>query len=174
MTDAQVVKAINEQINAELYSAYLYLAMSAQATSMGLGGVANWLFIQYEEETAHAQILYKYLTRVGAQIELKAIAQPPSEFGTLLEMFEQVLEHEKKVTAMIHNLVGLARKQNDFASENMLQWFVSEQVEEEESVNEILDQLRLSGGAGGGLLMIDRSLAARTFVPPSVLTAEAD
>jgi len=172
MTDANVAKAINEQINAELFSAYLYLAMSAKATAMGMPGVANWLFIQYQEETAHVQIFYKYLTRVGAPVVLKAIDQPPSEFGSALEIFEHVLSHEQKVTALIHNLVALARKHNDFAAENMLHWFVDEQVEEEENANDIIAQLKLAG-TGSGLFMIDRELAARTFVPPSPLAAAA-
>lgn len=168
MTDVNVAKAINEQINAELYSAYLYLAMSSKATEMGLAGVANWLFVQYQEETAHAQIFYKYLTRVAAPVELAAIAQPPREFGSALEIFEGVLEHERKVTALIHNLVALARRNNDFAAENMLQWFVNEQVEEEENANDILSQLKLAG-SGSGLFLIDRELGARTYVPPSPL-----
>ncbi len=172
MTDATVAKAINEQINAELYSAYLYLAMSAKATEMGIPGVANWLFIQYQEETAHAQIFYKYLTRVGAPVTLKAIDQPPCEFGSALEIFQKVLDHEHKVTALIHNLVGLARKHNDFAADNMLQWFVNEQVEEEENVNDIIAQLKLAG-SGSGLFMIDRELGARTYVPPSPLAGGA-
>jgi len=172
MTDAKVVKAINEQINAELYSAYLYLAMSAKATEMGLPGIANWLFIQYQEETAHAQIFYKYLTRVNAPVSLKAIDEPPSKFGSALEIFEQVLKHEQKVTSLIHGIVALARKGNDFAAENMLQWFVNEQVEEEENANDIIAKLKLASG-GNGLFMIDRELGTRTYVPPAPLAGGA-
>lgn len=172
MTDAKVVKALNEQINAELYSSYLYLAMSSKATELGLPGVANWLFIQYQEETAHAQIFFKYLARVGAPATLKAIDQPPGKFASALDIFQHVLEHEKKVTGMIHNLVALARKGNDFAAENMLQWFVNEQVEEEENANDIIAQLKLAGN-GSGLFMIDRELATRTYVPPAPLAAAA-
>ncbi len=168
MTDVNVAKAINDQINAELYSAYLYLAMSAQATEMGLSGVANWLFVQYQEETAHAQIFYKYLTRVGAPVALAAIEEPPHEFGSALDIFQGVLEHERKVTGLVHNLVALARRHNDFAAENMLQWFVNEQVEEEENATDILAQLKLAG-SGSGLFMIDRELGARTYVAPSPL-----
>lgn len=168
---ANVVKAFNEQINAELYSAYLYLAMSARAEELGMPGVAHWLFTQYQEETAHAQIFYKYLVRVGAKVTLAAIEQPPSKFGSAREIFDAVLVHEQKVTAMIHALVLLARKHCDFAAENMLRWFVDEQVEEEEGVNEILARLKLAGD-GHGIFMIDRELSARTFAVPAPLTGE--
>ncbi len=166
MSDPKVVKAINEQINAELYSAYLYWAMSACANDMGFPGMANWLYNQYQEETAHAQILYKFLTRVGAKVELTAIETPPADYTSPQEMFDEVLAHERKVTALIHKLVAIAREANDYAAENMLRWFVNEQVEEEETAGDIVAMLNLAK-SGNGLLMIDRDLAGRTFEPPT-------
>jgi len=164
MLKNNVTEALNSQINKEIYSAYLYLAMSAYSEAKGLKGFANWLYVQYQEEMTHAMKLYNYILEQGETVELRAVEQPPKEFGTPLEMFEQVLAHEKLVTKSINNLVELAEKEKDHATQIMLQWFVTEQIEEEANDNEIIDQLKLAGKEGGGLFMIDKELRARVFV----------
>ena len=170
MINDKMVSALNEQINAELYSAYLYLAMSAWASGAGLNGTANWLRVQYQEETAHALRIYDYVNSVDGRVELKAIDSPPAEFESVKAVYEAVLEHERKVTGLINELVNLAVEEKDHATRIFLQWFVSEQVEEEESANDILSQLKLAGGDGGGLFMIDKDLATRVFTPPAAAT----
>ena len=161
MLSEKMLKAINEQINKELYSAYLYLSMSADCESKCLGGFANWLKVQYNEETEHAMKLYKYVLEQGGKIELMAIDKPSSEFGTCLEMFQKVLEHEKFVTKSIHDLYALAIEEKDYASQIMLQWFVSEQVEEEAHATEIVERLKMAGNSVGALLMYDRAMGER-------------
>lgn len=173
MASTKMVKAINAQINAETYSAYLYLAMSAWAANAGLPGTAKWLFVQGQEELTHSWRFYLYLIKIGQPVVLEAIAKPPAVFKTAEGLFEEVLKHEKKVTALINDLVNLARADKDHATDVFLQWFVNEQVEEEENVNNILSQLRLAGDKGGGLFMIDKELAARAFVMPPDLAAAA-
>jgi len=167
MISKDMTKALNEQINKELYSAYLYMGMSAFAERKGMPGIANWLAIQTQEELSHVQKFYQYVLRQGATVELEMIDKPAFKGETALELFEQVLEHEKLITASINNLVDIAVKERDHATEVFLQWFVNEQVEEEENACGIIDQLKLAGGAGGGLFMIDRELAARVFTPPA-------
>lgn len=171
MISQKMTDALNDQINKELYSAYLYMSMAAYAEDAGLPGTANWLGIQAKEEMTHAEKFYGYLNSQGARVVLGAIDAPPSDFESPEAVFQQVLEHEQKVTASINELVNLAGAEKDHASGIFLQWFVSEQVEEEESANEILSRFKLAGGAGGGLFMIDRELAARQFTPPA---AEAE
>lgn len=166
MISEKTVEALNSQINAELFSAYLYLSMSAYSESVGLKGAANWFFVQAQEEMAHAQRFYNYVNSQGGRVILQAIEQPASEFNSLLHAFEETLEHEKKVTALINGLVDLASGESDHATAIMLQWFVSEQVEEEESAGEIIDRLRLAGETGAGLFMVDNELATRVFTPP--------
>jgi len=171
MISKDMTKALNEQINKELFSAYLYLDLSARAERSGMPGVANWFFIQNQEELTHAQMFYKYVLRQGATIDLAAIAKPAVKCKTALEMFEKTLEHEQIVTASINNLVDIAVKEKDHATEVFLQWFVNEQVEEEQNACAIIDQLKLAGPSGGGLFMIDRELAARVFVAPTAASA---
>ena len=171
MLSDRMEKAINKQINAEIYSAYLYLSMSAYAENAGLRGVAHWLFVQMQEEMTHAQRFYLYLIRVGARARLAAIEQPPAEFKTTLNVFEEVLKHERKVTASINALADLAIQDKDHATGVLLNWFVDEQVEEESNATEIIAKLKLAGGKGEGLFMIDKDLAARVFVPPPDLAA---
>jgi ferritin len=169
-----MTEALNKQINAELYSAYIYMAMSAQCSRDGLKGVANWFFCQTQEEMTHALRLYDYVNSVGEHALLAAIDGPPTEFESVNHMFQAALEHEQKVTTMINNLVDLARKENDHATEVFLQWFVNEQVEEEESVNEVLGQLKLAGSDGRAMLLVDRDLGARTFAMPPDLARGAE
>jgi len=159
--------ALNEQINKEIYSAYLYLSMSAHSTFVGLKGFANWFMVQYQEEMLHTMKIYDYINDQGGKVTLKDVAQPPTEFGSPLEMFEKTLEHEKFVTKRINNLFNLAIEEKDHASNIFLQWFVTEQIEEEANDNEIISKLKLVGKDGNGLFMIDRELAARVFTPPA-------
>ncbi|WP_290596293.1 MULTISPECIES: ferritin [unclassified Archaeoglobus] len=161
----KMVEALNEQINAEIYSAYLYLSMAAYFDSIGLKGFANWMRVQWQEELTHAMRLYDYVVERGGRVKLYAIEEPPSEWESPLTAFEHTYEHEVNVTKRIHELVELAMSEKDYATYNMLQWFVAEQVEEEANASEIVDKLRLIGDDGRGLLMLDTELGARRFVP---------
>ena len=167
MLSERMTEALNEQVNKEIYSAYLYLSMSAYSTFIGMKGFANWFMVQYQEEMVHAMKIYDYINDQGGQVKLLAVEQPPTEFGSPLEMFEKTLEHEKFVTKCINDLVDLAIKEKDHASNIFLQWFVTEQIEEEANDNEIISKLKLVGKDGKGLFMIDKELAARVFTPPA-------
>lgn len=153
--------ALNEQINKELYSAYLYLSMSAYCESEGLPGVATWMGVQAQEELGHAMRLFDHVNNRGARVVLKAIEMPPPVWKSPLKMFEQVLEHEQKVTGLINRLYGLAMSENDYATQMELQWFITEQVEEEDSAGQIVNQLKMVGDQPIGLLMLDKQLGAR-------------
>ncbi len=171
MLSRKMVAALNKQINNELYSAYLYLSMSAHSTFIGLKGFANWFMVQYQEEMVHAMKIYDYINDQGGRVKLMAIAQPPTEFGAPLDMFEKTLEHEKFITKCINDLVNLAIKEKDHATNIFLQWYVTEQIEEEANDNEIISKLKLVGKEGNGLFMIDKELAARVFTPPTTSKA---
>ncbi len=164
MMKEKMLNAINEQINKELYSSYLYLSMSAYAMSVGLPGIANWMKIQAQEELTHANKFLDYIHERNGRVMLKAIDAVPVEFGNVIEMFRKVLEHEQYVTESINNLMDISIELSDHATRSMLMWFVDEQVEEEASVQEIIDQLNLVEGKGQGLFMIDKDLATRVFV----------
>ncbi|MGB9668875.1 MAG: ferritin [Anaerolineales bacterium] len=161
MISKSMQDAINEQIKNELYSAYLYLSMSAHFESLNLEGFAKWLRVQAKEELGHAMKFYDYVFERGGQVSLKAIDQPPSEWKTYLEVFEQVLEHEQKVTAMINKLYEQALKENDYPSQIMLQWFINEQVEEEKNAAQIIDRLKMIDARGTAVLMLDHDLGKR-------------
>jgi len=167
MITKKMADSLNEQINKEIYSAYLYLSMSAYTDHKGLKGFANWYFVQFQEEMYHAMKIYRYLQDQGAVIKLKAIDQPPTEFGDVLEIVEKTLSHEKMVTGLINKLIETAVEEKDYATQAFLQWFVTEQVEEESNVSEILDKLKLAGNQGNGLFMIDKELASRVYTPPA-------
>jgi ferritin len=152
---------LNEQINAELYSAYLYLSMSAYCEAKNLPGFAHWMRKQAQEEVGHAMRIFTFVNDRQGRVTLQAVAQPPSDFGSAVQVFEAVLEHERKVTKMIHELYALAVKEADFAAQAFLQWFVTEQVEEEKTANEILEALRMVGDKGQAVFMLDRQLAQR-------------
>ena len=153
--------AFNEQIKNEFYSAYLYLSMSANFQTKGLPGFAQWLHVQFNEEQGHALKFYAYVHDRGGQVELKAIPQPASDWATSLKAFEEVLAHEEKVTAMINKLYALAVKENDYASQVMLQWFINEQVEEEKNANEIIASLKRIEAHETAVLMLDHQLGKR-------------
>jgi ferritin len=161
MLNQSVQDAMNEQIKNELYSAYFYLAMAAYFESTNFRGFARWMEQQAKEEQSHAMKLYGFINERGGRVELQAIDQPPMQFESPLDVFEKVLAHEQHVTALIHNLYAVAMTQNDYASQIFLQWFVSEQVEEEANATEIVEQLKLVGDRGHALLMMDRALGQR-------------
>ncbi len=156
MFNDKLKKAINDQINKEFYSSYLYLAMAAHFDSKALPGFGQWMKVQAAEEWTHGMKFYEYLYEVGSEVELKAIEAPPVKFGSAKEIFQQVLEHEKLVTASINAIYDLAKKENDPKTELMLHWFINEQVEEEKNARDILDQLEMGGGNSFGLMFMDK------------------
>ena len=161
MLSETMQKVINEQIKHELYSAYLYLAMSAHFEIAGFPGFAKWTRIQAQEETEHAMKFFDYVNDCSGRVVLQAIDQPPVEFGTPLQVFEAILEHEKKVTSLIHKLYAAAVKENDYATQVMLHWFIDEQVEEEKNASAIVDQLKMVGDHPGILINIDQHVGKR-------------
>jgi len=163
MISKKMQNAINGQINAELYSAYLYLSMSADFSSKNLPGFANWMKIQAQEELGHAMKLYNFIEERLGRVTLKAIDAPATQWDSPLAAFEQALKHEQKVTGLINKLVDQTIAENDHAARGFLQWFVDEQVEEEASADAIVQQLKLMKGAPGGLFMLDKELGRRTF-----------
>jgi len=161
MMSDKMQAAINKQINAELYSGYLYLSMASQFGSMSLPGFAHWMRAQAQEELFHAMKFFDYVCERGGVVTLQAIEGPPTEWESSLAMFEAAYEHEQKVTGMINDLVDLAIETKDHASNNFLQWYVAEQVEEEASADEVVQKLKLAGSEGGGLFMLDREMGQR-------------
>lgn len=173
MVSPKIQDAINAQINAEFWSAYLYLSMAMNFEADGKAGIANWFRIQFKEEQAHAEIFINYLISRGGRVELKAIDAVETEWPSPIAAFEATLEHEKKVTAMINNLYALAEAEHDYATRGKLDWFVSEQVEEEETALNLIDRLKLIGDNGLALYMLDQELAQRVYNVPSPLAAKA-
>ncbi len=167
MLSERMMKALNKQLNAELYSAYLYLSMAAYFESKNLKGFANWMRVQAQEELTHAMKFFDYINERRGRVYLEAIEKPPTEWKSPLDVFEATYEHEVKVTSMINDLVNMAMEEKDHATYNMLQWFVAEQVEEEASADEIRQQLRMIKEDGRGIMMLDRELKQRTFTPPA-------
>jgi len=161
MLSESMNKALNDQINAELYSAYLYMSMNAYFKSINLDGFAAWMHAQALEESQHAQKFYDFVNQRGGRVILGAIDAPPKDWDSPLAVFEDTLAHEQKVTSLINNLMEVALQEKDHATQIFLQWFVTEQVEEEESVSGVLEQLKLMGAAQGGLFMLDRELGKR-------------
>ncbi|MCD4713889.1 MAG: ferritin [Clostridiales bacterium] len=168
MINPRLEEAINKQINAELYSAYLYLSMAAYFEDANLPGFANWMRVQFEEEQFHGMRFLNYLVERGGRVKLEAIEKPRFEWNSVLEVFEETLEHEKHVTALINNIADIAEEEKDRATRNLLIWFIDEQVEEEGAAEKIINELKMIGGEGHGMLMLDREFAARTFVPPVI------
>ena len=167
MLSKKMVDSINGQINREIYSAYLYLGMASYAVSEGLNGVANWFNVQVQEELSHAQKMYDYINQQGGRVLLGDIETPPQNFTSAKNLFEVTLEHEKKVTALINALADVARSEKDHATEIFLQWFVTEQVEEESNASDILQKFKLMGDEGNTLFMMDTELAQRIYTPPA-------
>ena len=167
MMDEKMVKAINDQMNAELYSSYLYLSMAAYFDSIGLKGCSSWMRVQAMEEQAHTKKFYDFLVARGGRVVLSEIKAPQSDWKSPLAVFEHVLEHEQLVTGLINNLVDLSIELKDHATNSFLKWYVDEQVEEEENADGILQNFKLNADNPGGLFMIDKELAVRVFVPPT-------
>ena len=159
MLGKAVQDAMNEQIKNELYSAYQYFSMAAYCESVNLPGFAHWMRAQSREELEHAMKFYDFILDRSGRVVLQAIDQPVVEFGSPLEVFEQVLEHEQKVTAMINELYGLAVRENDYASQTFLQWFVTEQVEEEKNAGDVVETLKMVGDTSEALFLLDRELS---------------
>jgi ferritin len=174
MISKKLHDAINAQINAELWSAYLYLAMSLDAETKGYKGVANWFYVQFQEEQDHARIFMNYLNSVDVKVTLLPIDEVPATWDNVLAMFKQTLEHEKKVTALINNLAAIANEDRDFASINRLVWFIDEQVEEEENARDMITAVEAVEDNKYGMYMLDKELAARTYSTPSPLATSAE
>jgi ferritin len=172
MLSEKVESALNAQFNAELYSSYLYLSMNAYFKCTNLDGFANWMYQQAKEEMIHAMKFYDFINQRGGRVIPAAIAAPPSDWESPLAVFEDTLAHEQKVTGLINDLVDTANEARDHATQIFLQWFVTEQVEEEESAGSVLEQLKLLQGNKNGLFMVDRELAKRAN--PSGFVAESE
>ena len=167
MMGKAIQDAFNKQINAEMYSAYLYLSMSAHFESANLKGFAGWMRVQAQEEMVHAMKFYDFICGRGGAVALTAIDGPPTAWASAVAAFEDAYRHEQKVTGLINGLVDLAQAEKDHAANAFLQWFVTEQVEEEASADEVVQKLRLMAGAPGGLFMLDQQLGQRVFTPPA-------
>ena len=174
MLSEKLHAAINELINAELWSAYLYLAMSMDAESKGYKGVANWFYVQWLEEQDHAHILMNYLNSRDCKVTVKPIAEVRTEWSSVLEMYEETLRHEKVVTSLINNLAAIAAEDKDFASSNMLVWFINEQVEEEESARDMIFAVEAVEGNKYGMYQLDKELASRVYTQASPLATSEE
>jgi ferritin len=172
MISHQIQDAFNDQLNAEVYSAYLYLSMSAYFESINLKGFANWMRTQAQEEMVHAMKFYSFINDRGGRVVLSAIEGPPVKWDSPLGAFEDAYRHEQKVTGLINSLVDLAMQEKDHSAGAFLQWFVTEQVEEEASADAVVQKLKLAGGQGAALFMIDAELATRVFTMPTAQAAE--
>ena len=161
MLSRTVQEAMNEQIKNEFYSAYQYLSMAAHCESVNLPGFARWMRMQAREEVEHAMKFYDFILDRGGRVLLQAMDQPVVDFGSPLEVFERALEHERKVTAMINDIYGLAVRENDYASQTFLQWFVTEQVEEEKNAGDVVQTLNMIGDSTEALFLLDRELGQR-------------
>jgi len=168
MLDKNVVALLNDQINKEFYSAYLYLDFSNYCDAQGLDGFANWYKIQAQEERDHAMLFYQYLVNNNEEIVLEPIAKPERKFEDVLGVLKQGLEHEEYVTSLIHNLYGAAQKVNDFRTTQFLDWFVKEQGEEETNANDLVTKMELFGGDPKSLYMLNSELGARVYSAPSL------
>ena len=165
MLNPKIQDAFNKQINAEVFSSYLYLSMSTYFDSQNLKGMANWMLIQAQEELQHAMKFLNFINERGGRVLLTQVEGPKTEWNSPLDVFEDAYRHECKVTGLINDLVDLSLGEKDHAANVFLQWFVTEQVEEEASAQEVADQLKLAGDQGGVLFMLDRELAKRTLGP---------
>jgi ferritin len=158
----RVEKAFNDQINEELFSAYMYLAVAAHFKAMNLDGFAGWMRHQADEEVEHAMRLFTHINRRGGRVVLKAIGEPPLDFGSPLEAFQKALAHEQHITGTINALYEVAVEEKDYPAQMELQWFIDEQVEEEENTGGVVELLKMAGDNKGALLMLDRELARRS------------
>lgn len=160
-----IQEAINDQIHHEFHSAYVYLAMSAYLEAANFTGFAKWMRLQAGEEVGHAMRLFDFVNDRNGRVQLRALEQPPANFNSVLDTFEQALQHEQKVTSMIHSLYALATNENDYATQVALEWFIREQVEEESTATKVVERLKIAGNDGAALLMLDNELGARQAEP---------
>ena len=168
MISEKMQKAFNDQINKELYSEYLYLAMKAYFEKLSLKGFVNWMSVQIQEEHAHAMGMFDYVYERGGEVELEAIDKPETKWASPLACFEHILSHEEYVTSRINALMDVAEEVKDRAALSFLDWYLKEQVEEEATVGDVLATLKLIGDDKKALLMLDKDLATRTFVQPVI------
>lgn len=166
MNNEKILDLLNEQMNFEYYSAHVYLAMAGYAAELGLDGFRNWFVVQYEEEVFHANRFMNYILSIGGRLDIKGFENPENDFESLQAVFEETLKHEQEVSARIHNLMVEAHKAHDYKTTSFLQWFIDEQIEEEEAVTDLIFKIKLVKDAG--LYMLDKDLAARTFTPPTI------
>ncbi|BEP27715.1 ferritin [Helicovermis profundi] len=169
MINKKLEEAFNKQINAEFYSAYLYLSMAAYLSKENFEGFASWMKVQFEEEQFHAFKMYDYLLERGGEVKLELIEKPQTEWNGIIDVFDATLKHERHVSALINKLADVADEVKDRASLSYLQWFIDEQVEEESNAETILKQLEFVEGKGHGVLMLDRELGSRVFTPPTTV-----
>ncbi|HBU07223.1 MAG TPA: ferritin [Candidatus Magasanikbacteria bacterium] len=165
-----ICTALNQQINKEFFSSYLYLSMAAFFENQNLKGFANWMRVQAKEENDHAMGLYNHLLERGGKVELGEIKKPSTDFKDILNIFEETLIHEQNITKKIHELYELSTTEKDFALQSFLKWYVDEQVEEEANAQELIDKVKILGGKGEALYLLDRELSARVYVPATILT----
>ncbi|MCI6838791.1 MAG: ferritin [Prevotella sp.] len=173
MLNKKIEEALNAQINAEMWSAYLYLSMAAFCHTNGNPGMGHWFEVQFQEEQDHAKILFNYVIQRNGKVDLKAIKEVPTTWESVLDVFESTLKHEQTVTALINNLFALTTQENDYATQSMLKWFIDEQVEEEENATNIIDNLKMIKDNGYGLYMLDKELGARTYTQAAPLANKA-
>ncbi len=172
MLNQKIEEALNAQINAEMWSAYLYLSMAAYCHLQGNPGMGKWFEVQFQEEQDHAKIFFNYVISRGGNVVLKPIEAVPTTWNSVLEVFESTLEHEQKVTALINNLFAITAAENDYATQSMLKWFIDEQVEEEETAQNIIDNLKMIKDNGYGLYMLDKELGARVYTQAAPLAGK--
>ncbi len=165
MLSEKLIDAINDQIQFEYYSAFTYKAMQAYFEAEDLAGMANWMNIQFQEEMDHAEKMFHFICETGGKVELKVINAPQNEYNSILEIFETTLKHEQEVTSRINNLMDLAQEEKNHVAQIFLQWFVTEQIEEEANVGQIIAKLKRVKDDGRGLMMIDQELEKRSAVP---------
>ena len=168
MISKKLEDMLNEQVKNEFYSAYYYLTMAAWFTSKNLSGFANWYTVQVQEERDHAMAMMNYILRVGGKAEFRAIDAPPAEFSSPMDIFEKTLEHEQKVTGLINDLMSAAVDERDFKTQHFLQWFINEQVEEEENATGLIEKLKISGSTEAGILYMDKDAALRVYAPAAI------
>ena len=172
MLNKKVEEAINAQINAELWSAYLYLSMAAWCHANGNPGMGKWFEVQFQEEQDHAKIMFNYIISRAGKVDLKPIEAVPTSWENILDVFESTLAHEQKVTGLINNLYALSVAENDYATTSMLKWFIDEQVEEEETAQGYIDNIKMIKDNGYGLYMLDKELGSRTYSQASPLAGK--
>lgn len=171
MLSKKIEEALNAQINAEMWSAYLYLSMAAYCHANGNPGMGNWFEVQFQEEQDHAKILFNYIIRRDGKVTLAPIEAVPTTWDSILDVFKSTLAHEQQVTTLINKLFALTTAENDYATQSMLKWFIDEQVEEEETAKTIIDNLKMIKDNGYGLYMLDKELGARTYTQAAPLAS---